>query len=126
MTDAAVLRRLAAAALVAAAVVPSGVVREGPVVCPFRAVTGRPCPSCGMTRSWSAMGHGRFVEASGHHLFGPITFLTAAALVVGGDQRTASLLDPSGRVRTALGLLGAAWAVSWVWRLATTPAEPRR
>jgi hypothetical protein len=125
MTDAALLRRLAAAALIASAVIPTEVVRGGPVICPFRAVTGRPCPSCGMTRSWSAMGHGRLRDAGGKHLFGPITFAAALAIVAGGEPLAAALLEPKGRSRTALGLLGAAWSLFWAWRLATEPVEAR-
>lgn len=30
--------------------------------CPFRAITGRPCPSCGLTRAGMAILHGRFWE----------------------------------------------------------------
>jgi hypothetical protein len=117
MTDAAALRRLAAAALIASAVVPPALIQHGPPLCTFRALTGRPCPSCGLTRSWTAMGHGRFAEASGHHLMGPVTYLAAVALVLGGDRGAARVLEPRGRLRPALALFGAAWTGAWLWRI---------
>ncbi len=33
-------------------------ITEGPVICPLRAVTGLPCPSCGLLRSANAVLHG--------------------------------------------------------------------
>jgi hypothetical protein len=118
MRDVAVLRRLAAAALVAAAAVPLESARSGPILCTFRAVTGLPCPSCGMTRSWNAMGHGRVREASGFHLMGPVTFVAAVALVVAGDERASRALQPTGPMRPILAGIAAAWVSAWIWRLA--------
>lgn len=118
MSDLATIRRLAAGALVASALVPSTLVESGPVLCPFRAATGLPCPSCGLTRSWNAMGHGRLRDASAFHLMGPITFVGAAALVGAGDKRAARLLEERAWARPALGALGAMWIVAWLWRLA--------
>ena len=34
-----------------------------PLVCPFKYVTGIPCPGCGGTRVFFALLHGRFAEA---------------------------------------------------------------
>lgn len=118
MSDLAALRRVAAAALVASAVLPPDLVRNGPVLCTFRAVTGRPCPSCGMTRSWNAMAHGRLREASAYHLMGPITFVAGAALVALGDQRASRIVEEQSWARPVLGTIGAAWVVAWLWRLA--------
>ena len=117
MRDIALVRRFAGAALIASFLLPPGLVRNGPVLCTFRAVTGHPCPSCGMTRSWSAMGHGRLREATGYHLLGPATFVAAMAMVAVGDERTASAIQSGGRNRALLGGMAVAYGLAWAWRL---------
>ncbi len=53
-------------------------VEDGPVICPFRRLTGLPCPGCGLTRSWVYLVHGWWRDSFLAHPFGPI----AAAIVV--------------------------------------------
>jgi hypothetical protein len=35
----------------------------GPILCPFRLITGHPCPTCGTTRSIAAIVDGRFLDS---------------------------------------------------------------
>jgi hypothetical protein len=113
------LRLLAGGALAASVLVPPAFVREGPRLCAFHAVTGRSCPSCGMTRSWNAVGHGDLRAATAYHLLGPATFVGAAVLVVAGDERAARMVRPDARMRPILGALGAIWLGAWASRLAS-------
>lgn len=46
-----------------------------PLFCPFRALTGIPCPGCGLTRSFTAIALGQWETAINYHLFGPVIFL---------------------------------------------------
>ena len=116
MSDVARLRRLAAAAVVASAVLPPDLVRNGPSLCTFRAITGRPCPSCGLTRSWNAMGHGQLRAAARFHLLGPVTFVGALAIIAAGDRRTVRALQTP-RWRPLVGAFTAAWIGAWFWQL---------
>lgn len=50
------------------------------VLCPFRAVTGLPCPGCGMTRAFCSLGHGDLAGAFGYNALSPFVF--AAALLI--------------------------------------------
>jgi len=45
---------------------------EGPVLCPFRLMTGVPCPGCGLTRAFCLMAHGHFAEATHYHALAPV------------------------------------------------------
>lgn len=45
-----------------------------PIGCPIRYLTGIPCPTCGMTRSFTAIAQGDLVQALNYHLFGPVLF----------------------------------------------------
>lgn len=75
--------------------------------CSFLWRTGYPCPSCGMTSSFAAMAHGRFLEALRDHPFGPVGVLVLAAVGLCG---LAELVGG----RDALRLLrpGVWWAVA--------------
>lgn len=46
-----------------------------PLFCPFKALTGIPCPGCGLTRSFRAIALGQWDAALDFHLFGPALFL---------------------------------------------------
>lgn len=56
------------AAVAAAAVLIAAADRFG-YVCPFRALTGLPCPGCGMTRAWISLLHGDLSAAFRFHPF---------------------------------------------------------
>lgn len=45
-----------------------------PFKCIFLAMTGIPCPGCGLTRSFLASAHNNFQQAVNYHLFGPLLF----------------------------------------------------
>jgi hypothetical protein len=108
------LRALASAALLGAAVLPDRVVTGGPVLCLFRRITGVPCPSCGLTRSWQAAGHGRLRDAIAFHPLGPLTMVVAAWLAM--DPRAERRLAASGTGGWAAATV-VAWFASWLWRL---------
>lgn len=52
--------------------------RVGFLVCPIRHLTGIPCPTCGMTRSFMAIAQGDLVQAVAENLFGPVLFASFA------------------------------------------------
>ncbi len=49
-----------------------------PVACAFRRVTGTPCPGCGLTRAWVALGRGAVGESLGFHRLGWMVMLYVA------------------------------------------------
>jgi hypothetical protein len=56
--------------------------REGNTLCVLRHLTGLPCLTCGMTRSFCAISRGRFVEAIEHHPLGPVVYVALAAAML--------------------------------------------
>jgi hypothetical protein len=65
---------------------------SGPVLCPFRRITGMPCPGCGMTRSFVALAHGDLGAALAFNRLGPLLMVV---FVVALAWKAASLLLPS-------------------------------
>jgi len=68
-------------ALLAARFLPRGVLEDGPRLCLISRVIGRPCPACGLSRSWAATANLDLRRAFSLHPLGPITFGLAATLV---------------------------------------------
>ena len=120
----AALAGLALACLVAAFVLSPQAVASGPTICPFRLITGLPCPGCGLTRSWVALAHGDAAAAFSSNLFGPLAF--AASFVFVGLTLTSPLtgvspgaLSRKRPLRVAARVVVGAWVVWAVLRAAS-------
>ncbi|MFY7963685.1 MAG: DUF2752 domain-containing protein [Chitinophagaceae bacterium] len=50
--------------------------------CPFKMLTGFPCPGCGITKSLINVYQGNIIESLYFHLFGPLTFLFCITVVI--------------------------------------------
>ena len=90
--------------------------------CGMLVVTGRPCPTCGVTTSFVLAAHGRFYDAMVNQPFGLAVFLlaagglicTAATLATGRSWLpllTVNRVLALGLILTALGLVS--WAYKW-------------
>ncbi len=96
------LAGLSTVSMTVAVTLPLRDVTSGPTLCPFRLATGLPCPSCGMTRSWSALGHGDLTSSLAFHPLGWAFFAmalwfaasTVARLVAGHAVPSPSALIP--------------------------------
>ncbi len=51
--------------------------------CPLRTWTGRPCPTCGLTRSVESLLKGNWQEAVNFHPFGPLLLVLGLVSLVG-------------------------------------------
>jgi hypothetical protein len=102
------------------ALLPRAAVTHLPTTCPIRRITGYPCPTCGMVRSWHSVARLDPVQAVRDHPFGPIALaaMTAEAWrpgIVERGMRRAGGLPPVVQV----GALGA-WLAWWGSRLVAT------
>jgi hypothetical protein len=69
-------------ALLIGACIPLSLVTSGPSFCPFKLMTGLPCPGCGMTRSVVALLHGDVPASAFFHPLGVPFVLAMLALAV--------------------------------------------
>lgn len=86
----------------------------GPVLCPFRAITGMPCPLCGSTRAFTLLMHGDASWTS----YNAVVVVVVAAFLLWQLLRLAR----GGRLRAPPGAwqLGggvAALGLAWAWTL---------
>nr|WP_040517702.1 DUF2752 domain-containing protein [Gordonia aichiensis] len=82
VTGPAIVAAVGSAALLTAVLWPVESVDHGPDICPFRMMTGLPCPGCGLTRSWVHLMHGDVGGALAFNPFGPLTLAVTAVAVV--------------------------------------------
>jgi hypothetical protein len=55
---------------------------EGATLCLLKRLTGLPCPTCGMTRSFCAVSRGEFAAAFQYHLLGPVLYAMLALVMI--------------------------------------------
>ena len=111
----------AAGAVAGAAALDPASIESGPVLCPFRLLTGLPCPGCGLTRSWVYLVHGHWSDGFSANPFGALALVAVLAFVVTvavAVIRRVPIPD-IGRLLTSRGLLvvGVVWIVYGVGRL---------
>lgn len=94
-----------------------------PLICPLRALTGIPCPLCGMTTGVVATLQGDLAPAVGANLFSPIV-VPGALVALAERLRRLKNRGPfrrwswtKGRKRLAITALGASVAISWIFEL---------
>lgn len=76
------LTAVAAGTLAISVAVPLGNLPEV-ILCPFRQVTGLPCPGCGLTRGFVCIGHGQIGQAIEFNPFALPLFALTAFQVIG-------------------------------------------
>lgn len=91
---------------------------DGPVLCPFRLVTGLPCPFCGMTRSLLALGRGDVAASVALHPLGPVVALLAVLGLLRFARAGARGAVPARLPRGAPLALAGAFALVWIVTLA--------
>lgn len=114
------VRLLARVGVILAFVVPPALARRGPVVCLFRRITGRPCPYCGLTRSWTATAHGQIDDGFRAHPMGPPALLAAVGLAILPDS---SIDELRPWMRSIGPIVAAAWVATWLVRLVRRAGE---
>ncbi len=97
---------------------------DGIVLCPLRALTGYPCPGCGMTRAFSAIAHGELWRAVRYNPLSPVLFMAgvivwvgAAATILNWPRARAAVarLSPSAFAINVMLIVVLVW---WIVRLA--------
>jgi hypothetical protein len=121
----AVLAALSGVALASASILPMD--PPGLVPCGFLNLTGHPCPFCGTTRAFTAMGHGAWTHAAAGSPLGAVLYVLTAATFVAclvGAFRPARI---AGLRRFGADLSRRRWfwvvaagfvAANWIYRLA--------
>lgn len=93
----------------------------GFVICLLRRATGFPCPGCGLTRSFCALGKGDVARAFHFHALGPVLYAMAILAWLRGVAAVAGMKTAVARfdrlvlksriVPVVLGLMLVAWIV---------------
>ena len=104
--------RFSGAALAAGGVLWAATPIHPPLVCPLRALTGIPCPVCGMTRAVTAAMRGDLWASLRYQPAGIVL------LVIGLFMVTRRSRDP---VRVPVWIILSGLALMWAWNLTLNP-----
>ncbi len=85
-----------------------------PLPCPLRALTGVPCPFCGLTRAVTALFRGDLVGSLRYNPFGLVLVVMAVVAVVLLRRRHATFAVPTWIVAGFV-------ASMWAWNLTLNP-----
>jgi hypothetical protein len=83
------------------------------IACPFRSLTGVPCPFCGLTRAFVAAAHGHVATSLAFNPAG-IVVLVLAAVAILRPAWLSRLRAPGWALLTLAGAL-------WVWNIGFNP-----
>jgi uncharacterized protein DUF2752 len=91
------------------------------IICPFRRMTGVPCPGCGLTRAFAHLAKGEWAAALRDHPLAPLVALEllGAWLVWGLAETDRWRLAIASRVDRIVLWNGGALLVVWFGRIAT-------
>jgi hypothetical protein len=92
---------------------------DGPVLCPWRLITGYPCPGCGGIRAMGAICTGQFEQA---WLLNPIAFLACFVVIVWAIRitplivfsRKSLTLFRSQSLSLQVAILSLVYALAWI------------
>jgi hypothetical protein len=105
--------QLAAGGLIGAAAVWPVLPVHPPFACPLRALTGIPCPFCGMTRACVALVHGHVAASLAFNPAGILVVALAAVLLIRPRIIT--------RIRPPIWTVTLAFALLWFWNIGFNP-----
>lgn len=102
-----ILFGITAGPLVTAFVVTPEAIESGEVAlsppCPFKRATGHDCPTCGMSRGFSALAHGRWADARAYHSATPFMFVLFAVVAAGSLRLTVRDVRRTGWIKQKSG-----------------------
>ncbi|WGX96834.1 DUF2752 domain-containing protein [Nocardioides sp. L-11A] len=89
-------------------------IEDGPIICPFRRLTGLPCPGCGLTRSWVYLTHGWWRDSFLAHPFGPLFAAVIIGLAVAAVRARVRRSGPPSLDRLVRHPVAVAVLVAWL------------
>lgn len=92
--------------------------------CAFYNLTGLPCPACGLTRGFVALGHGHMAASFAWHPLAPVLYaalLGALVASVLAAARGRPLLCGQRTTRYSAAIATVAVLAVWLWRLSHSP-----
>jgi hypothetical protein len=86
---------LGIAVLLTLAIIPTEVLARGPVICVWKNLYGIDCPTCGMTRAFSCVLHGKFLHAFAYNKLVVVFFPVYCGLLFREAARLMRNLRPA-------------------------------